>query len=168
MGFGHFPWKARSIKCILNDDHFKIWYLCEDCHNPYSAILDNILIVENYMSGAVKVHQCLLGSQLHLLQIRHQCSQIDPWLVFWKRFSLQSKIQLRSCRYVAKRRGERRRGRERTSSGECVWDLWVPFNILACASWEFARIETIRRSKFLRKRNIAETPLLLKYSTTPL
>lgn len=56
--------------------------------------------------------------------------------------------------------------REReTSWGECTWDLWVPFNSLASRSYKFARTEIILRRRFLRKRNIIETPRVLKYST---
>ena len=58
------------------------------------------------------------------------------------------------------------REREReTSSGECTWDLWIPFNGLASRSYKFARTDIILRRRFLRKRNITETPRVLKYSS---
>lgn len=51
-----------------------------------------------------------------------------------------------------------------TSFGEWTWDLWVPFNSLAFLSYSFASTETIRRKRFLLKRNMSETPCILKYS----
>lgn len=63
--------------------------------------------------------------------------------------------------------GRTMRERE-TSSVECTWDLWVPFKSLASLSYEFASTDIILRSRFLRKRNIAETPLFLKYFTISL
>lgn len=63
---------------------------------------------------------------------------------------------------------EREREKRETSSVECTWDLWVPFKSLASLSYEFASTDIILRSRFLRKRNIAETPLFLKYFTISL